>query len=95
MALAVFFFFLLLSLSADWPEPLILLLMKADGQIIFAYRARFLPFFYRFQSGDKRGETEEEKLTKETKRGRETGRWGRENRGQGQSEKKGSGGWGG
>lgn len=35
----VFFFFLLLSLSADWPEPLILLLMKADGQIIFAYCA--------------------------------------------------------
>lgn len=64
----VFFFFLLLSLSADWPEPLILLLMKADGQIIFAYCARFLPFFYRFQSGDKRGETEERKVDKGDKK---------------------------
>lgn len=42
--------------------------MKADGQIIFAYRARFLPFFYRFQSGDKRGETEERKVDKGDKK---------------------------
>lgn len=42
--------------------------MKADGQIIFAYRTRFLPFFYRFQSGDKRGETEERKVDKGDKK---------------------------